>query len=233
MAVARPSIRKRMNQRAQNTHRVVLLSGPGQDNPINVQIDNLIITGGDTQEQGGGIKAQSADLILTNSTLEYNRGYEGGGVWSDGVSSLVNSEISSNSTVFYRATGPYTPYGGTGGGIFNIGEITINNTIIAANSAYSGGGGIWSKGQLSVSSSDIISNFTSVGQGPYSYGDIAGGIYSGGLAYINNSSIKNNLSMLDGGGIFNSGIIYIDESSVESNRSDYRFNGIKWRRSIQ
>ncbi len=85
---------------------------------------------------------------------------------------------------------------GAGGGIYNNGTLTINNSSITKNTADNGGGGgIFSVGTLTIYNS-IITNNTAIG---------GGGIWSYGPVNIYNSIITNNTatsSSSSGGGIF-------------------------------
>jgi hypothetical protein len=86
-----------------------------------------------------------------------------------------------------------------GGGILNNGTLTITNSSITSNTAYSGGG-IANTGSLTVTSSSISGNTVE-----YS----GGGVYNSGTFSFNNSIFENNDAMY-GGAIFS-------ESSLISN----------------
>jgi parallel beta-helix repeat protein len=92
-------------------------------------LTNSTLSGNRTDRAGGGIYARSGTLTITNSTLSGNRADRvGGGIWifADGGGILTNSTLSGNS-----ASG--------GGGIYNvydevgIGDISLKNTLLAAN----------------------------------------------------------------------------------------------------
>ncbi len=84
----------------------------------------------------------------------------------------------------------------SGGGILNLGTVTITNSTISGNSTRLNGGGIWSTGTLTITNSTISGNSTS--------GD-GGGIYNRGLLTITSSTISGNSTSdnsTSGGGIY-------------------------------
>ena len=119
--------------------------------------------------------------------------------------------------------------GGSGGGINNIGTLTIRNSAISGNSAMGGGffgdggdgGGIFNGGTLTVGDSTITGNYVS----PSIRIVFGGGVYNGGTLTINNSTISGNsanallsgFAGAGGGGIYNAGTLTINNSTVNSN----------------
>lgn len=113
-----------------------------------------------------------------------------------------------------------------GGGIYNVGTLTINNSTVNGNRAWQvcqtcqtgHGGGVYNSGQMTINSSTISGNSASCGRICPSYG---GGIYNTGSATINNSTITGNAAALhgpgSGGGIYNSGQMTIDNSTISGN----------------
>ncbi|HXF04975.1 MAG TPA: choice-of-anchor Q domain-containing protein [Blastocatellia bacterium] len=100
----------------------------------------------------------------------------------------------------------------SGGGIFNNGTLTIQSSTISGNSAGSGGG-ISNNGTLTITSSTISGNTASLG----------GGIRNAGTVTITNSTISGNSALGDGGGIvnfltMNASFVTIANNSTSSGR---------------
>ncbi|MEM1170443.1 MAG: DUF4347 domain-containing protein [Cyanobacteria bacterium P01_H01_bin.35] len=106
----------------------------------------------------------------------------------------------------------------SGGGIYNSGTLTINNSTISGNFSgnenfSNGGGGIYNIGTANISNSTIIGNSA----------DAGGGIVNFGTANISDSTISSNSALFfSGGGIINnSGTISITNSTITGNSSDF------------
>ena len=102
--------------------------------------------------------------------------------------------------------------GGSGGGIYNTGTVTITNSTFSGNSAGTSGGGIFNFGTLTINNSTFSGNSTSTS---------GGGIYNTGTLTITNSSFSYN-SANYGGGIINNntGFLYIFNSTFSDNSAD-------------
>nr|WP_319372421.1 DUF11 domain-containing protein [uncultured Methanobacterium sp.] len=110
-----------------------------------------------------------------------------------------------------------------GGGINNIGDLTITNTTLKDNTATSTevdvyGGGIYNEGTLTINNSNITNNTATGANNAY-----GGGIYNSGTLIINNSIITNNTvttsnGYADGGGISNEfGTVTINNNIIANN----------------
>ena len=116
---------------------------------------------------------------------------------------------------------------GFGGGIYNIGMLTINNSTVSGNTSFhpasSCGGGIYNSGQLTINVSTISGN-RAMGDKGNAYG---GGICASGSVTINNSTLSGNSAFCgnilqpcssDGGGaIYNGGILVVNNSTLSGN----------------
>jgi predicted outer membrane repeat protein len=131
---------------------------------------------------------------------------------------------------------------GTGGGILNHENLTLQNSVVSGNVTKLGGrggngGGIWSSGTLVISNSDITGNDGYYGGGIWNSGsltisggtvsdnasfDYGGGIWSGhnATATITGSTITGNVSDLAGGGVYTDGEIRIENSTISDNIGD-------------
>ncbi|HYA25562.1 MAG TPA: choice-of-anchor Q domain-containing protein, partial [Terriglobales bacterium] len=107
-------------------------------------------------------------------------------------------------------------YATLGGGIINIGTLTLNNCTITANSAQYGGGGIDNYGMLTINHSAITASNL------YQYSS-GGAIMNWSALTINKSTISGN-SAASGGGIFSgccsslsTTVTTINDSTVSGN----------------
>ncbi len=103
-----------------------------------------------------------------------------------------------------------------GGGIYNRGILTIQNSTISGNSAGEYGGGIYNSGTLTIQNGTISGNSSRYG---------GGGIYNSGTLTIQNSTISNN-SADGGGGIANAGTLTVSNSTFSGNSAAYYGGGI-------
>lgn len=119
---------------------------------------NLSLSGGNFAENtadtyGGGGLINDGTALLTYVTFQNNFGHNyGGGIYNDGLMTVTQSSVFSNST--YLGNGAYAGGGlaNLGGGILNLGNVTIaGNAAMAA-------GGIYNTGVLSLSNVTLSSN---------------------------------------------------------------------------
>lgn len=111
-----------------------------------------------------------------------------------------------------------------GGGIRNLGSLTLRNVVVGENNAGLAGGAIHSSGtSLTIDRSTISGNQASSGSG--------GGIYLGSATVltITDSMITDNLTTIDGGGVFDGttgGSISITNTTITRNRANGHSGGI-------
>jgi len=86
---------------------------------------------------------------------------------------------------------------GNGGGIFNIGNLTLTNVVVSGCSSGLGGGGIFNNGTMTITDCTLSDNHTNDNNAS------GGGVFSSGPLMITGSTLSNN-SAVRGGGIFNS-----------------------------
>jgi filamentous hemagglutinin family protein len=178
--------------------------------------NNNTITGGtlntNNARQGGAIK-NVATLELTNVSLTNNTGIFGGAIFNDPNSplTLTGSNFTNNGV---NSAG--TVIGEFGGGLFNLGTTTINNSNFSGNATAVAGGGIFSEGNstIAINNSTITNNQSSFGGGIYNTGN------TGTNITVNNSTVSNNTARRIGGGIFTS-----DNATTNVNRSTISNNG--------
>ena len=106
-------------------------------------------------------------------------------------------------------TGGYNTFGG--GGIYNDGSLTLNNCMVAGNTAPGGqGGGVFNDidGSLTVTNSTVSGNSATTGGGIVSYGTLT----------ATESTVSGNQATTSGGGIALYGAATIAGSTISANQ---------------
>lgn len=132
------------------------------------------------------------------------------------VNSGVTATISGLTIQHGRAAG------GDGGGIHNEGTLTVANSTIRENTAFTLGGGIYNtnNGTLTVTNSTVSGNTTELG---------GGGIYSqSGFLTVTDSTVSGNTAEFGGGGIYINihGSGTITGSTISGNTAERGSGGI-------
>lgn len=155
------------------------------DSGKTVSVSGLTITNGHDDTLGGGIENEpGSTLTISNSILSGNT-----------AGSVGNPAVQ-------------------GGGIRNLGNLTIVNTAVTANAAggISGaGGGIYNGGTVTILNSTISANTASTG------GGLNNGSSVGIVATISNSTFSGNSALAYGGACFNGGTLHMTNSTLSGN----------------
>lgn len=141
--------------------------------------------------------------VITDSSIDHNTSTTlGAAISCMGNATLNNSIVTANTS---------TDTNSDGGGIYNSGRLTINNSTISGNSA-AFGGAIYSSGGVTTNGATISGNTATQG---------GGGIYNnagGSLPdVLNNSLLINNHSNGFGGGIYNRDTMQLNGTTVQNN----------------
>ena len=107
---------------------------------------------------------------------------------------------------------------GGGGGISNLGMLTVTNSAITNNTTDVFGGGIKNFGTLTLADSAISGNSASCCNG--------GGIYNGGTLTLINSTMTGNTTFLFGGGIYNTHTLNMTNDTFSGNTASFHGGGI-------
>ena len=127
----------------------------------------------------------------------------------------VNSDVTANISGLTITNGSSD----SGGGIYNLGTLTLSNSTVSNSYASSYGGGIENEeGTLTVTGSTISGNVS---------GEFGGGIenFYGSLS-VTNSTISGNSAGHSGGGIFTYGETTLNHVTITDNLADSDDNGI-------
>lgn len=108
---------------------------------------------------------------------------------------------------------------GSGGGILNLGGLTVGESMIRDNTTVGSGGGINSDGALVLTASTVSGNTANESGGGLS-------ISAAGSLSAENSTIDGNKSGNSGGGIFNGGTANVSSTTIAFNKSDMGDIGI-------
>jgi len=104
---------------------------------------------------------------------------------------------------------------GLGGGILNLGRLSLNACAVDVNSASLGGGAIYNAGTLTVANSDLSDNNCGATLG-------GGAIYNAGTLAVSNSNLSGNNSAGSGGAMYNAGrIAAVSNSTFFGNTASF------------
>jgi hypothetical protein len=181
-----------------------------------VSLLDLTITGGYSEELGGGIR-NAGTVNLTRVKVIENIAQSGGGIYTFGPMYIMDSEISENIAEEESI--------GKGGGIVvnpDAGELVqLERVTISGNTATDVGGGIHSQG--SAGSSLSLKNVTL----STNFADRGGGMNNSSLGSVTvlNSTIVNNSATNSPGGILNYGTISFKNTLVAGNTPNNCWTG--------
>ena len=137
--------------------------------------DNEAINGSGAGYGGALLLWDGPSVTISNSTFSNNKARGGGGA----IFVLANSTLNVSKTTL---SGNGVPFQYNGGGIYNLGNTTLTNVILEANSA-TGGGGIYNAGTVTLSDVTVSGNAGSFGCGIFS---------SNGAATLTNTTLSGN-----------------------------------------
>ena len=181
-----------------------------------VELDSLALYGGTSNNAGGAI-LNSGHITFSNGLIQENTALAGAGLYNgaDATAVLIDSQVVLNTANDLLG----------GGGIVNFGSLTLDNTMVRANSAIGGsGGGIHNNGgQLTIQNNSAVNlnNSASVGGGIYNH--------DGATTTISGSMVEGNTATNDGAGIYNtsdSTLLVNMASSINGNTATGNGGGI-------
>ena len=175
----------------------------------NLIMTDCTVTGNKTEYgNGGGIFAKSnlsmTDCIVENNTVNDSTGVGGGiYIYPEGTHIMKDCTVDHN-------TANYSD----GGGIYAMGDLTVEGSTFVYNQAKSNGsgGGIYTTGTLTMKDCDFSNNETVNGNG--------GGIYTTGTLTITGGTLTNNkVTYGDGGGIYTTGTLTMTDCTLTGNEA--------------
>ncbi len=152
-----------------------------------VELQNLVITGGDVNSVGGGIY-NNGGLGLRRVGVIANTAHSGGGIYNAGSLTIADSEIRFNEATDSNG----------GGAIYNNrGSVFVEDSIVGNNSAVEGGGIVNYEGDVTVQGVQMMLNQATAGGGAITN--------SGGELTVGASTFAANSATASGGAILGSG----------------------------
>lgn len=178
---------------------------------LQIELEQLVLTGGNTAGNGGAINITGANtnLTLMDSTITGNTATNaGGGIYLSSASvTLTNSTVSSN----------VTSYDGGGIKALNSSSVSLVGSTLSANTAGTRGGGLYAGNSgASLTTSTVSRNTASTG---------GGGIAAKNSAEITMIETTIAGNRLIGGGGYNGGGLFAESnSSLDLNNSTVSAN---------
>ncbi|MEE8481989.1 MAG: CFI-box-CTERM domain-containing protein [Acidiferrobacterales bacterium] len=187
-----------------------------------VLIEDVIFDDNDTSHATGGgcFFNGSVTSTVTMSTVTIkncdatNATGRGGGIYNSASNTLI---INSSSTISGNTSASQ------GGGIENLGTLTINNSTITGNTAVTAGAGL----AIGASATTTITDST-LSTNTVSGATLGGGaIYNLGDLTVTRTTVgPTNSSALNGGGILNNGTLILINSTISGNAADGHGGGL-------
>ena len=195
---------------AASQSRAVHMTSP---TPAQLTVQDLTITGGAADNDGGGGILTNGSLVIEESgILSNNSPTVGGGLSAQGAVTITDSLVSNNS-VIRSSSGD-----ASGGGIRTVGNLTATNSTFTNNTVHNTEAGDAWGGGLSVEGATLTMHDSQV-SGNAAIADDGSAVASGGGAFatrgdISGSTVSGNLAQ-SGYRAVGSGLILGDVSSVE------------------
>jgi predicted outer membrane repeat protein len=218
-------------------HGKATASGGGIYNAGNLTLNDVVVSDNSASQfgTGGGIYTEGR-LTLTKTTIDGNTAYEGGGVGVDSNGNFVQLTdctlnannasqgaglwISANSGVVITAsrfTGNQSEF--AGGGIYNAGGVTLDQSTLSSNSGTDGAG------LYNQAGGNITANRNTL-SGNRAIGGNGGGIYNSGAVLMSNDTVSTNSATGNGGGVYSSGTFIGENSTIAFNEADSDFDSV-------
>jgi predicted outer membrane repeat protein len=158
------------------------------NNGLTVDLQNLLIRGGNVDGAGGGILNGGGKITASQLNIFSNSATAGGGIYTTGRFEATNSQLQLNTASFIG-----------GGAIYSTGagEVVLDNVMLRANSAPAGGAIYNEAGQLFLTNGCAVS----LNQATSTHGGAIFNTANGDLL-VSDAIFENNTAENEGGGIF-------------------------------
>lgn len=219
------------------TNNHASINGGAVANKGTLHLMNTTIIDNDASLNGGGVfSGSNANLLVEQSFILNNTAVNGGGIYNElrgkveiidsgirdniansggGVHSQGSSVVSVDNTTFLGNTATTT-----GGGIFSLGNFSIDRSSLRENEAIHGGALYVGAGEFALAHVQVLDNKAELGGGAFVAGD--------GRLSATQSSFENNEASSSGGGVFvRGGLLDLTASTITGNRTLDSGGGIK------
>jgi len=193
-----------------------IYAGAGISNYGTLTLDTVEVSGNRSLGRGGGIHNKSSGVLtIVDSAIVNNR------------SVTLESELDATFYIRNVNPGGEVDFpgaNGSGGGIFNDlgGVVTIQNSVVERNEARVSGGGIYNLGDITADLTNVADNvadhdaYDAVTSTYFSYG---GGIYNDGDLALGSADILGNVAASQGGGLYHGldGVSSVANALIQGN----------------
>jgi hypothetical protein len=153
-------------------------------------LENSVFTGNFFHfgASGEGIHNASGTVVVKNCSIINNAAIIGGGIYNAGSLVVLGSTLARNRANYSSGPEP-------GGGIYNDtdGTAMLVDTTVSENTSFNQGGGIMNLGTLSLLNCTIASNLVFNATG--GNGAVGGGVWNSGTVYSRNSIFAGNTAL--------------------------------------
>lgn len=158
----------------------------------------------DAAGRGGAIdNIQPGKLAVEDTVFDTNKGHDGGALYND-----------SNATATLDGVSFIDNTGGYGGGVENLGTLTIMDSLFAGNEVTGSGGGLWNLGGTVILERTTVRDNTAFE---------GGGVNSYGVSLeMNNVNIVDNVANgSHGGGLYHGGgTVFVRDATISGNQAN-------------
>jgi Flp pilus assembly protein TadD len=182
--------------------------------------ENWTDLGNDNKDgEGGGVYAEDTEITMEgNAAIVKNKGYWGAGIYIDAKSTMAmrdSASIRENANVFILPQGK-THIGGSGGGAYINGSLTMRDTsAVSGNAGGAFGGGIYIDGGTVVMEDRAAVRGNKVGWGKESDGTLFGGFGGGiNLRGTGTLAMKGESSLEDNSGLYGAGLRVVNGAAA-------------------
>ena len=180
-----------------------------------VNVTDSVVRANTATEEGGGLwnsatgtMTVDSTRILANTASGPAADQGGGGLYNNGGALIVQNDSQVDGNVADGAAG-------SGGGVLNLGGLTVTDSTISTNSAVRAGGGIeTTTGTVNLTGARLLSNSTSAAPGN------GGGLHVTGAGTVNvtDGVVRGNTAAAEGGGLWNgTGTMTVDSTVIKNN----------------